>query len=74
MCQKKRTVTDLAKAFNRSERLLQQLFRNYVGIGLRWLLQRHKLLTAAQQIRANDQPNWAALAYDLGYSNTPFTR
>ena len=64
-----RTVTDVAKAFNRSERLLQQLFRDYVGIGLKWLLQRHKLLAAAQQIRASDQPNWAALAYDLGYSS-----
>ncbi len=63
------TVTAVAKAFGRSERWLQQLFRDYVGIGLKWLLQRHKLLAAAQQIRESDQPNWATITYDLGYSS-----
>jgi len=63
------TVTAVAKAFGRSERWLQQVFRDYVGIGLKWLLQRHKLLAAAEQIRKSDQPNWAAIAYDLGYSS-----
>jgi AraC-like DNA-binding protein len=63
------TVSAVAKAFGRSERGLQQLFRDYVGIGLKWLLQRHRLLAAAQQIRESDQPNWATIAYDLGYSS-----
>jgi AraC-like DNA-binding protein len=63
------TVAAAAKAFGGSERWLQQLFRDYVGIGLKWLLQRKRLLAAAQQIRATDQPNWAALAYDHGYSS-----
>jgi AraC-like DNA-binding protein len=64
-----KTVTDVAKAFSRSERWLQQLFQDYIGIGLKWLLQRHRLLAAAQQIRESDQPNWVAIAYDLGYSS-----
>ena len=63
------TVAAVAKIFGRSERWLQQLFRDYIGIGLKWLLQRHKLLAAAQQIRESDQPNWATIAYDLGYSS-----
>ena len=63
------TVTAVAKAFGRSERWLQQLFRDYVGIGLKWLLQRHKLLAAAQQIRESEEPNWATITYDLGYSS-----
>ncbi|MCX6050659.1 MAG: helix-turn-helix transcriptional regulator [Chloroflexi bacterium] len=63
------TVNAVAKAFSRSERWLQQLFRDYVGVGLKWLLQRHKLLAAAHQIRATDQPNWVTIAYDLGYSS-----
>lgn len=63
------TVTAVAQAFGRSERWLQQLFRDYVGSGLKWLLQRHKLLAAAQQIRESDQPKWATIAYDLGYSS-----
>jgi AraC-like DNA-binding protein len=64
-----RTVTAVAKAFDRSERWVQQLFQDYVGIGLKWLLQRHRLLAAARQIRDSDQPNYAAIAYDLGYSS-----
>jgi len=63
------TVTTVAKAFSRSERWLQQLFQDYVGIGLKWLMQRHRLLAAAKQIRETDKPNWAAIAYDLGYSS-----
>src|SRR5262249_44821443 len=64
-----KTVTAVAKAFVRSERWLQQLFRHYVGIGLKWLLQRDKLLSAAHQSRESEEPNWAAIAYDLGYSS-----
>jgi AraC-like DNA-binding protein len=63
------TVTAVAKAFSRSDRWLQQLFQDYLGIGLKWLLQRHRLLAAAKQIRATDKPNWSAIAYDLGYSS-----
>jgi AraC-like DNA-binding protein len=63
------TVTDIAKRFGRSERVLQQLFSDYLGIGLKWLLKRQKLLTAAEQIRKIDHPNWTALAYELGYSS-----
>ena len=64
-----RTVAAVAAEFGRSERWLQQLFNDYVGIGLKWLLQRHRLLTAAAQIRATEEPNWADIAYDLGYSS-----
>jgi AraC-like DNA-binding protein len=63
------TVGAVAERFGRSERWLQQLFQDYVGIGLKWLLQRHRLLRAAEQIREIDQPNWAAMAYDLGYNS-----
>jgi AraC-like DNA-binding protein len=62
-------VAAVAKAYGRSERWLQQLFRDYVGVGLKWLLQRHKLLAAAELIRETDRPNWAAIAYELGYSS-----
>jgi AraC-like DNA-binding protein len=63
------TVSSVAKAFSRSERWLQQLFQDYLGIGLKWLLQRRRLLAAAKQIRESDRPDWAAIAYDLGYSS-----
>ncbi len=63
------TVKTVARYFNKSERWLQQLFRDYTGIGLKWLLQRKKLLIAAQHIRVSDNPDWAAIAYDCGYSS-----
>jgi AraC-like DNA-binding protein len=64
-----RTVAAVANAFDRSERWVQQLFRDYLGIGLKWLLQRHRLLAAADLIRDSDKPEWTAIAYDLGYSS-----
>ncbi len=63
------TVSAVASAFGRSERWLQQTFRDYLGIGLKWLLQRNRLLAAAAQIRDNPTPDWADIAYELGYSS-----
>jgi AraC-like DNA-binding protein len=63
------SVADMAIAYGKSERWLQQLFQTYVGLGLKWLLQRNKLLNAAQQIRDNETPQWVAIAYDAGYSS-----
>lgn len=63
------SVGAVADHFHRSERWLQQLFRDYLGIGLKWFLQRQRLLAAAERIRAGAVPDWADLAYELGYSS-----
>lgn len=63
------TVTAVAGAFERTERWVQQLFRDYLGIGLKWFLQRRRLLAAAELIRASEAPDWIGIAYDLGYSS-----
>lgn len=63
------TVRDVAQRLGRSERRVQQLFQEYVGIGLKWQLQRIKLLQAARFIRENSDFTWSDLAYDLGYSS-----
>jgi len=63
------TVKAAARKFQRSERWIQQLFQEYVGTGIKWLLQRNKFLEAARHIRESDKPDWAAIAYDLGYSS-----
>lgn len=63
------TVAAVATAFDRSERWVQQLFRDYIGIGLKWFLQRRRLLGAAALIRATDAPDWADIAYALGYAS-----
>jgi len=63
------SVAAVAAAFNRSERWVQQLFRDYLGIGLKWFLQRQRLLAAAERIRGGHAQDWADLAYELGYSS-----
>ncbi|MEO8683511.1 MAG: AraC family transcriptional regulator [Devosia sp.] len=63
------SVGAVAVAYGKSERWLQQVFRDYLGIGLKWLLQRKRLLAAAEQIRDSAEPDWIGIAYDLGYSS-----
>ncbi|CAN7614467.1 helix-turn-helix domain-containing protein [Paenibacillus sp. LjRoot56] len=63
------TVKEVAQWSGMSERWLQQLFQEYVGIGIKWQLQRNKLLQAASSIRVYDVPDWADIAYELGYSS-----
>ena len=64
-----RTVADVARVFGKSDRWLQQTFRDYLGIGLKWLLQRKRLIAAAAEIRASEDPDWADIAYGLGYAS-----
>jgi AraC-like DNA-binding protein len=63
------TVAAVAAAHGKSERWLQQEFRDYLGINLKWLLQRKRLIAAAETIRQSDAPDWVGIAYDLGYSS-----
>ncbi len=63
------TVGDVSRWVGKSERWLQQLFQDYIGIGIKWQLQRNKLLEAARSIRECDNPDWADMAYELGYSS-----
>jgi AraC-like DNA-binding protein len=64
-----RTVKDVAKKMAKSERWVQQLFQEYVGVGIKWLLQRNRLLEAAEHIRQSEHPDWAKIAYELDYSS-----
>ena len=63
------SVASVARAVRHSERWLQQPFKDYVGIGLKWFLKRRRLLAAAERIRGDEAPDWAGLAYELGYSS-----
>ncbi|HET7843807.1 MAG TPA: helix-turn-helix domain-containing protein [Xanthomonadales bacterium] len=48
-------------------RALQRLFRDYVGVSPKWVINRYRLHEALEQIAAGDAIDWAALALDLGY-------
>lgn len=60
-------VDDLVKRFNYSKRTLQRLFRQYVGVSPKWVIQRYRLHEAAEQMAAGQAENWPTLALELGY-------
>jgi AraC-like DNA-binding protein len=49
-----------------SKRTLQRLFREYVGVSPKWVLQRIRLHEAADRM-ADGEGDWAGLAIELGY-------
>jgi AraC-like DNA-binding protein len=60
-------VEDLTRAFGLSARSLQRLFRRYVGVGPKWMLQRYRLHQAAERIADGEGGDWAGFALELGY-------
>jgi AraC-like DNA-binding protein len=70
-----RTITRvemLVDRFDMGLRQLQRVFRDYVGVSPKWVIQRHRLIEAAERLRTGDASlDFAALALDLGYSDQP---
>jgi AraC-like DNA-binding protein len=68
-----RRVSEVCSGAGTSTRTLQRLFRNYVGVTPRWVLQRGRLFEAAAQIARDvitgGSRGWASLAIDLGYAD-----
>jgi AraC-like DNA-binding protein len=60
-------VEDLVGRFNLSARTLQRLFRQYVGVSPKWVIQCYRLLEVAQQLARGDALDWSRVALDLGY-------
>jgi AraC-like DNA-binding protein len=59
----------LVREFHTSVRQLQRLFSEYVGVSPKWVIQRYRLLDAAERVAAGTVVNWADLALDLGYAD-----
>lgn len=64
-----RTVDAVAQRVHVSGRTLQGLFNKYVGVGLKWVLMRYRLVEAAELAARTPDPDWATVALDLGYSH-----
>jgi len=62
-------VEHLAHEFGLGARALQRLFREYVGVTPKWVIQRYRLHEAAERAAAGTAQDWAALALDLGYAD-----
>jgi AraC-like DNA-binding protein len=61
------SADELARCFGLSLRALQRLFSDCVGVGPKWVIQRHRLHEAVARVQAGRPVAWAALAQDLGY-------
>ena len=62
-------VEDLAARLGLDTRALQRRFRRYVGVSPKWVIQRYRMLDAAEQLKAPKPPSLAALADALGYAD-----
>jgi AraC-like DNA-binding protein len=60
-------VEQAAQLLNTDTRQLQRLFRRYVGVSPKWVIQRYRLHEAAEQLRSTEPPDLAELAVRLGY-------
>jgi AraC-like DNA-binding protein len=62
-------VDDLAHEFGLGVRQLQRLFAEYVGVGPKWVIRRHRLHEAAARAAGGAPLDLVALAATLGYSD-----
>jgi AraC-like DNA-binding protein len=60
-------VEQVASLAQMELRRLQRLFRIYVGVSPKWVIQRYRLHEAAEQIVRGDVSDMATLALQLGY-------
>ncbi len=68
-------VDELCAMVGSSERALQRLFSDYVGVSPKWVIRRFRLHDAASRLANAEDVNLTHLAQDLGYSDQAhFTR
>ncbi|KVA05739.1 AraC family transcriptional regulator [Burkholderia latens] len=68
-------VRDLAQRAGMSERTLQHLFSNHVGVTPKWVICRYRLHEAADKLAGGEPVDLAGLAQSLGYfDQAHFTR
>jgi AraC-like DNA-binding protein len=60
-------VAALAATVDLDERSLQRLFRAYVGVPPKWVVQRFRLQEAMARLAAPEPPDLAGLAQELGF-------
>jgi AraC-like DNA-binding protein len=64
-----RKVDQLVDEFAIPARQLQRLFREYVGVTPKWVIQRYRLIEAAEHLASGTANDLATLALDLGYAD-----
>lgn len=59
----------IARRFGMPERTLQHLFKTHVGVGLKWIIRRYRLMEAAELAESGATQNWTEAAHRLGYAD-----
>ena len=62
-------VEQIAGEFAITARRVQRLFREYVGVTPKWVIQRYRLIEAAGRLASEAAADFADLALDLGYAD-----
>lgn len=60
-------VEEAAEKFQLSRRTMQRLFKVYIGVSPKWVIQRSRIQEAALRAAEGEGQDWASLAADLGY-------
>lgn len=61
------SVEQLIAEGEAGKRSLQRLFKQYVGVGPKWIINRYRLHEAVARIQAGAVVDWTQLALELGY-------
>ncbi len=62
------SVAEVIDKFDIEPRQIQRLFQKHIGLSLKWIICRYRSLEAVVLAKEQD-PDWRAIAYDLGYSD-----
>lgn len=62
-------VEDVVSKFNLNKRTLQRIFRQYVGVSPKWVIQRYRLHEVAERLANSGIVDWAGIVVELGYSD-----
>lgn len=61
------SVDQISKLFSINLRSLQRLFREYVGVSPKWVIQRFRIQEVAERIEKEKSIHYAEMALELGY-------
>lgn len=67
--QKLRSIQEVSSYFKIPERTLQHLFQREVGVSLKWVIMRARMIEALQEAYEQPAVDWVRIANDLGYSS-----
>jgi AraC-like DNA-binding protein len=62
-------VDDVVSRLNINKRTLQRLFRQYVGVSPKWVINRYRLHEVAERLTEGEVVDWSGIVLELGYSD-----